>query len=82
MAHKHWEERLETSEREIMGLKEMVLCLHKSMEKLTEEMKESGMIKCREESCALVESRSKIDRRDGYDFDSQRDHRIKVIIRN
>ena len=52
MAQKQWEERLETSEKEIRELKEMILSMHKSIENLTEEVKESSRTKQREESCA------------------------------
>lgn len=43
---------MEMSEKEIMGLKEIILRLNKSMEKLREEVRESSMSMRREESCA------------------------------
>ncbi|KAL4037971.1 hypothetical protein IC575_001574 [Cucumis melo] len=52
MAQKEWENRLDLNEKEIRELKEMMLSILKSMENLSEEIKESNRAKLREESCA------------------------------
>ena len=59
MAQKEWEDRLDMNEKEIRELKEMMLSLFKSMENLSEEIKESNRAKLREESCASEGSRLK-----------------------
>ncbi|TYK26802.1 retrotransposon protein [Cucumis melo var. makuwa] len=52
MAQKEWEDRLDMNEKEIKELKGMMLSILKSMENLSEKVKESSRAKLREESCA------------------------------
>lgn len=60
MAQKQLEERVETMEKEILGLKEIVLDLKKVVERIAEDMKESNMSQQREESCTLNSSGLKV----------------------
>lgn len=50
MAQRQIEERVNGTEKEIMGLKEMILEMKKSMDRLTDEMRESHNCKRIEES--------------------------------
>ena len=50
MAQRVLEERTEGTEKEVVGLKEMMLEMKKSMDRLTEEMRENHSYKKREES--------------------------------
>ncbi|KAA0041347.1 retrotransposon protein [Cucumis melo var. makuwa] len=52
MAQKEWEDRLDMNEKEIKELKGMMLSILKSMENLSEKVKESSRAKLREEPCA------------------------------
>ena len=50
MAQRQIEERIDGTEKEILGLKEMILEMKKSMDRLTDEMKENSSYKRRDES--------------------------------
>ncbi|XP_050941642.1 uncharacterized protein LOC127149781 [Cucumis melo] len=51
MAHKKMEDRLEGTEKEVQGLKEMMLELKKAVERMAEDMRESNTHRCKDESC-------------------------------
>ena len=50
MAQRQIEDRVDGTEKEILGLKEMILEMKKSMDRIAEEMRESHSYKRREES--------------------------------
>ena len=56
MAQRQIEERVEGTEKEILGLKEMMLEMKKALDKMAEEMWESNSYKKREESGTSDES--------------------------
>ena len=50
MAQRQTKERVDGTEKEIMGLKEMILEMKKSMDRMADEMRENHSYKRREES--------------------------------
>lgn len=51
MAHKHMEDRLEGTEKEVLGLKEMMLELKKAIDRMAKDMRENSIYRCKDESC-------------------------------
>ena len=63
MAQRVLEERMEGTEKEVMGLKEMMLEMKKSMDQLAEEMRENHNYRKREESGTSDDSVMKLKRK-------------------
>ncbi|KAA0036023.1 retrotransposon protein [Cucumis melo var. makuwa] len=75
MAQRVLEERTEGTEKEVVGLKEMMLEMKKSMDRLTEEMRENHSYKKREESGtsdgSVMKLKGKMEEFDGTDEGTQ-----------